>query len=58
MYIPRSAAASATSDTLLSVAHTSERIDRYQDGTDVCVDLGIRPSFLEVVIDTFIADSC
>ena len=58
MYIPRSAPASVTLDILSGVAYTSEWIDRYQYRTDICVDLGICPSFLEVLVHTFVADSC
>lgn len=36
---------------------TSEWVHGNQDSPDICVDLGICPPFLKVVVDAFIADS-
>ena len=35
---------------------TSEGIDGYEDGSDICVDLAVGPPFLEVLVDALVAD--
>ena len=39
-------------------ALTSKRVDRYQHGTDIGVDLAAGPSFLQVIVDALVADGC
>lgn len=57
VYIPRSESNSLDNQDEIQDRHTSEWIDRDQDRANVGVYLSIRPTFLEIVIYTFIADS-
>jgi hypothetical protein len=41
----------------MHLSHTSERIDRYQNGSNVGIDFTAGPPLLKVIIDAFIADS-
>jgi hypothetical protein len=39
-------------------ALTSKRVDRYQHGSDIGIDLAACPPFLQVIVDALVADSC
>ncbi len=38
-------------------ALTSKRVDRYQHGPDISVNLATCPSLLQVIVDALVADS-